>query len=105
MWQRALAGEQLNDELPFFANGKLWAFLDVGEEAQRRACVGHPAELRALEPAVTARASSTLYVCLAADSPAHGCGERISRGPALPSIRAPWNVGNCRESMRVPPAA
>jgi phage terminase large subunit-like protein len=36
MWTRALAGERLDDELPIYANGRLWAYLDTGEEAQRR---------------------------------------------------------------------
>jgi hypothetical protein len=40
LWQRALGGQRLDDELPIYATGRLWAFLDQGEEAQRRACVG-----------------------------------------------------------------
>jgi phage terminase large subunit-like protein len=44
MWSRALAGERLSDELPIFGAGKLWAFIDQGEEAQERAWLGDPAE-------------------------------------------------------------
>jgi phage terminase large subunit-like protein len=47
MWQRALAGERLDDELPIFASGRLWAFIDVGEEAQARAWLGNPADMEA----------------------------------------------------------
>ena len=43
MWQRALAGERLDDELPIFATGRLWALIDQGEEAQERAWRGDPA--------------------------------------------------------------
>jgi len=42
MWQRALRGERLADELPVFANGRLWAYVDSGEEAQQRAWRGSP---------------------------------------------------------------
>ena len=45
LWARALAGEQHDDELPIFTNGRLWAFVDAGEEAQRRAWLGDPAEM------------------------------------------------------------
>ena len=45
MSQRALAGERLDDELPIYANGKLWALVDHGEEAQRRAWLGKPEEM------------------------------------------------------------
>jgi phage terminase large subunit-like protein len=44
MWSRALGGERLDDELPVFSNGKLWAFIDQGEEAQERAWLGDPAD-------------------------------------------------------------
>lgn len=47
MWKRALAGERLDDELPIFASGRLWAFVDSGEEAQRRAWLGDPADMAA----------------------------------------------------------
>ncbi len=43
MWARALAGERLDDDLPIFSNGKLWAYIDQGEEAQERAWLGDPA--------------------------------------------------------------
>ena len=43
MWARALAGDRIDDELPIFSNGKLWAFIDQGEEAQARAWLGDPA--------------------------------------------------------------
>lgn len=42
MWQRALAGERLDEELPIYAAGGLWAYIDVGEEAQARAWLGDP---------------------------------------------------------------
>lgn len=45
MWQRALAGERLDEELPVFASGQLWAFVDTGEEAQQRAWRGSPEEM------------------------------------------------------------
>ncbi len=45
MWQRALAGERLDDELPIFGTGKLWAYVDSGEEARERAWLGDPAEM------------------------------------------------------------
>ena len=45
IWQRALAGQRLSDDLPIFANGRLWAFIDQGEEAQRRGWLGDPAEM------------------------------------------------------------
>lgn len=44
MWARAVAGDRLHDELPVFTNGKLWAFIDTGEEAQERAWLGTPAD-------------------------------------------------------------
>jgi phage terminase large subunit-like protein len=44
MWGRALKGERLDDELAIFAAGRLWAFVDTGEEAQRRAWLGDPAD-------------------------------------------------------------
>ena len=45
MWQRALAGERLDDDLPIFGTGKLWAYVDSGEEARERAWLGDPAEM------------------------------------------------------------
>jgi phage terminase large subunit-like protein len=42
LWNRALAGER-HDELPVFTRGKLWAFVDTGETAQRRAWRGSEA--------------------------------------------------------------
>lgn len=42
MWQRAMAGVRLDDELPVYANGKLWAYIDQGDEAQARAWLGDP---------------------------------------------------------------
>jgi phage terminase large subunit-like protein len=47
LWQRALAGERLDPELPIYATGRLWAYLDQGEEAQRRAWRGTDAEMDA----------------------------------------------------------
>jgi phage terminase large subunit-like protein len=44
LWARALAGTRLDDELPVYANGKLWAFLDQGVEAQERAWLADDAE-------------------------------------------------------------
>jgi phage terminase large subunit-like protein len=42
LWARALAGTRLDDELPIYSNGRLWAYVDQGEEAQRRAWLGDP---------------------------------------------------------------
>ena len=43
MWSRALGGERIHAELPIFANGRLWAFIDQGEDAQDNAWLGDPA--------------------------------------------------------------
>src|SRR5207244_3077376 len=40
----ALAGARLDDELPIFGSGKLWAFLDQGVEAQERAWLADDGE-------------------------------------------------------------
>ncbi len=45
LWRRAMAGERLDDELPIFANGRLWAYIDQGDEARARAWLGDPAEM------------------------------------------------------------
>jgi len=45
LWQRALGGQRLDDELPIYATGRLWAFLYHGEEAQRRVLRGTDAEM------------------------------------------------------------
>lgn len=42
LWTRALAGERAEGDLPIFTNGRLWAFIDEGEEAQERAWRGDP---------------------------------------------------------------
>jgi phage terminase large subunit-like protein len=57
LWARALAGERLHDELPIFSSGRLWAFIDTGEEAQRRAWRGRweEAESYYVEQAETLR--------------------------------------------------
>jgi hypothetical protein len=57
MWQRALAGERLDDELPIYASGRLWAFVDSGAEAQARAWRGTPEAMAAYyrEQAATLR--------------------------------------------------
>jgi phage terminase large subunit-like protein len=57
MWARALAGERLDAELPIYANGRLWAFVDSGEGAQRRAWLGDPKGMAAYyaEQAATLR--------------------------------------------------
>lgn len=47
MWTRAVAGERIHDELPIYSNGKRWAYIDQGEEAQRNAWLGDPAEMDA----------------------------------------------------------
>ena len=47
LWQRALAGKRLREELPIYSNGRLWAFIDTGERAQRRAWLGRSAEREA----------------------------------------------------------
>jgi hypothetical protein len=60
MWKRALDGERLDDALPIYANGKLWAYIDTGEEAQRRAWLGAPEAIQAYyaEQAATLRAGT-----------------------------------------------
>ena len=45
LWQRALAGQRLG-KMPIFTNGRLWAYLDQGEEAQRRVWRGTEAEMQ-----------------------------------------------------------
>jgi phage terminase large subunit-like protein len=57
LWARALAGERIDQELPIFSTGKLWAYIDQGGEAQRRAWLGDPAEMDAYyaEQAATLR--------------------------------------------------
>jgi phage terminase large subunit-like protein len=45
LWNRALAGERIDDELPIYATGKLWALIDSGEEAQARAWLGDPGDM------------------------------------------------------------
>jgi hypothetical protein len=47
LWARALAGQGLDAELPILASGKLWAYIDTGEEAQRRGWLGDPSEMQA----------------------------------------------------------
>jgi len=47
MWQRALSGERLDPELPIYGTGRLWAYIDTGEDAQRRAWRGSEAEREA----------------------------------------------------------
>ena len=43
MWTRALAGERLHQELPIFGTGRLWAYIDSGEDARTRGWLGDPA--------------------------------------------------------------
>jgi phage terminase large subunit-like protein len=45
IWNRAISGERVSDNLPIFNDGRLWAFIDQGEEAQRRGWLGDPAEM------------------------------------------------------------
>jgi phage terminase large subunit-like protein len=45
MWTRALAGERLDEELPVYGNGGLWAYIDQGQEAQARGWLGDPAAM------------------------------------------------------------
>lgn len=47
MWERALKGERIHPELPIFTAGRLWAYIDTGEDAQRRAWRGTEAEREA----------------------------------------------------------
>jgi hypothetical protein len=47
LWNRALGGERIDDELPIFAAGRLWGLIDAGEEAQARAWLGDPEEMAA----------------------------------------------------------
>ena len=43
LWTRAVAGERVEGDLPVFTSGRLWAFVDQGEEAQARAWRGEEA--------------------------------------------------------------
>lgn len=45
LWDRAVKGARIHSDLPIYSTGRLWAFVDVGEEAQRRAWRGDPAGL------------------------------------------------------------
>jgi phage terminase large subunit-like protein len=45
LWERAIRGERLEGDLPIFTDGKLWAYVDQGEEAQERCWLGEPAEM------------------------------------------------------------
>lgn len=45
LWQRAIGGERIDEELPIYSDGRLWAFVDTGEEAQHRAWLGDPGEM------------------------------------------------------------
>ncbi len=47
LWKRALEGQRLDADLPIYCNGKLWAFIDQGEDAQVRAWLGDPAGMDA----------------------------------------------------------
>ena len=47
LWERALAGQRVDDDMPIFTNGRLWAFIDQGEEAQERGWLGDPGEMDA----------------------------------------------------------
>ena len=47
MWERALAGKRVHDELPIFRSGRLLAYIDSGEEAQERAWRGSDDEREA----------------------------------------------------------
>jgi phage terminase large subunit-like protein len=47
LWARALAGERLHEELPIFGNGRLWAYVDQGPDAQARCWLGEPGEMEA----------------------------------------------------------
>lgn len=47
LWTRALAGQRLYRDLPVHVNGKLYAYIDSGEEAQRRSWRGTPQEKKA----------------------------------------------------------
>lgn len=40
MWARALGGKRIERKLPIYAAGRLWAFIDQGADAQRRAWRG-----------------------------------------------------------------
>lgn len=44
LWDRMVKGERLHDELPIYADGRTWAYVDQGEEAQARCWLGDPAE-------------------------------------------------------------
>jgi len=47
LWTRALAGERLDDELPIYSAGRLWAYIDQGVEAQQRGWLGDPDDMAA----------------------------------------------------------
>ena len=47
LWARALSGERLDDDLPIYGAGRLWALIDQGEEARARYWLGDPAEMEA----------------------------------------------------------
>ncbi len=45
MWNRALGGDRLQHEPPIYSAGGLWAMIDTGEEAKRRAWLSSPEAL------------------------------------------------------------
>lgn len=47
LWARALAGERGDGDLPVFTNGRLWAYIDQGEEAQARGWLGDRGQMAA----------------------------------------------------------
>lgn len=63
LWTRAIAGDPADPELPIYTTGRLWAYVDTGEEAQRRCWLGDPAgrepyyaeQRRSLRPGTFAR--------------------------------------------------
>jgi phage terminase large subunit-like protein len=44
LWQRAVSGERISEDMPIFTDGKLWAFIDQGHSAQERAWLGDDPE-------------------------------------------------------------
>lgn len=63
LWNRAVAGGRVPGDLPIFTDGKLWAYIDQGTEAQDRAWRGMPGDraeyyaeqARSLRPGTYAR--------------------------------------------------
>ena len=87
MWARALAGERLDDELPIYGNGRLWAFIDRARRRRTNAWLGDPAdreayyeEQRATLAPGHVRASAHEPVAAGRGGVPVGCGLGCDRG-------------------------